>query len=355
MSHSCKEKEMIKFLFLVILSAFVIIYSRQTSDSVRSSITFAVTTVIPALFPFMVLSRMIASSDALQYILSPSEKVTVKLFNISCNGMIPVIIGFITGFPIGAVTVCEKYKKGEYSKGEAERLLALSHNTGPSFPIGFIGIQLWGSARFGLFLYLSQIIPWLLATTLWKGRHKAERTQTSAVNGKRRSSLIIQITDAVSSAALASISVAAFTVFFGFCLGAIDILMPKMTFSARAFMSSLLELTDGCCYAARLGGTVGCALTGFAVGFGGLSALMQASSAACVQGLSVKTLIRIKLISGIVCALLAAGYYICFPIEAQSVFAPASLSVDTPVLQCITIVSIISILFIFLTKDFKRR
>ncbi len=87
MSHSCKEKEMIKFLFLLILSAFVIVYSRQTGDSVRSSITFAVTTVIPALFPFMVLSRMIASSDALQYILSPSEKVTVKLFNISCNGI----------------------------------------------------------------------------------------------------------------------------------------------------------------------------------------------------------------------------------------------------------------------------
>jgi hypothetical protein len=67
------------------------------------------------------------------------------------------ICGIISGYPIGAKSVCDIYARGKISKSEAESLLAYCNNSGPLFVIGAVGVGIYGSLTVGVALYMVHI------------------------------------------------------------------------------------------------------------------------------------------------------------------------------------------------------
>lgn len=60
------------------------------------------------------------------------------IFNMPGAAAYPLVLGFISGYPIGAKTVCQIYSSGLCTKKEAEILLAYTNNSGPLFIIGTV-------------------------------------------------------------------------------------------------------------------------------------------------------------------------------------------------------------------------
>ena len=60
------------------------------------------------------------------------------IFNVPGEGAFPLIMGIISGYPVGAKIVTNFRKNNICTKEEAERLITFTNNSGPLFIIGTV-------------------------------------------------------------------------------------------------------------------------------------------------------------------------------------------------------------------------
>ena len=145
-------------LFAVLLTAF----SDIALSSAKSGVSICLEIIIPSLFPFFVFSSLLISSGAANRLYRIFSGSMPRLFGVSGVGALPLILGFIGGYPIGSKTVSELYTSGHISKKEAHRLLFFDGNTGPAFILGAVGTAVFRSITAGGILYLTHILSALL-------------------------------------------------------------------------------------------------------------------------------------------------------------------------------------------------
>lgn len=129
--------------------ALIIFDSESTAESASQAILLCTKTVIPSLFPLMVLSILLCSSLSGGELncLRPLGRL-LKIPQGYESLLIPAALG---GYPVGAQTIHQAYQEGGISKRSAQRLLTFCNNAGPSFIFGIVGAQ-----------FDSRIYPWLL-------------------------------------------------------------------------------------------------------------------------------------------------------------------------------------------------
>lgn len=76
-------------------------------------------------------------------------------------GAYAMLMGIISGYPIGAKIVTNFRENGMCSKEECERLLAFTNNSGPLFIIGTVGISLFGNSLIGVLLFITHLLACL--------------------------------------------------------------------------------------------------------------------------------------------------------------------------------------------------
>ena len=74
------------------------------------------------------------------------------LFNVPDVAIFPLIMGSISGYPIGAKVVSDIYTNNLISKKDAEKVLAFTNNSGPLFILGTVGIAFFNNQKIGLIL-----------------------------------------------------------------------------------------------------------------------------------------------------------------------------------------------------------
>lgn len=231
-----------------------------------------------------------------------------KLFGINGKTSGAIILGALCGFPLGAKMAVDFYKKGLLSKEEAEVLISVANNTGPSFVVAVIGTGFWGSAAFGWKLYIFQIAAALIAGIFvnriilslpkCENKHKLHSTHEK---------LSVIFTRAVTESVSAVLSVCGFVMFFAVVCTYLKILTDAVSPVATGVLFSILELTGASEYAAVIASS-GLALqggffAGFALGFSGLSVFCQASSFTVPAGLSLKRTFAVKSLQGVICGI----------------------------------------------------
>ena len=133
----------------LILMLILILHSNDAADGAYEGIRLCVRTVIPSLFPFLVISAWI--SPMLTQFSIPGLRKLAALLGIPNGYEGLLLLGLIGGYPVGAQTVTEYYRSGYLRKNTAQRLLGFCSNAGPSFIFGITGI-----------LFSSPLLPWLL-------------------------------------------------------------------------------------------------------------------------------------------------------------------------------------------------
>ena len=256
--------------------------------------------VIPALFPFLVVSSLLLSLG-LGELLSPMLAGLMEpLFRVDGVGSSALLLGLVGGYPIGAKTAADLYRGGRLSRPEAERLLAFCNNSNPVFLISVLGVGVFGSVRAGVWLWLIHLLSALLTGLLFRNHGGPARRQAGGTAAFQAVSLSAAFVAAVRESLSGMLSVCAFVTFFyvlarplaslGGWLG------PVLVGLTELFSLTPLLRPD------RFGFILASAMAGW----GGLSVLCQTAAVLEGSSLRLQSCAAGKAVQGLLAGLLAA-------------------------------------------------
>ncbi len=294
--------------------------------------------IIPSLFPFLVLTGLFIRTGTASRVGRRMGRVTQRLFGVSEDGGVALLIGMIGGYPAGAAAVRELLDRGEIDRREAARLLTFCVNGGPAFIIGTVGARLLGSAYKGVLLYAAHLLASLLLVFLSPENNGENNEKVSPVPKTPFSAVFPA---AIERALTSALTMSGFVLLFSALLsltevsGIKSVLLFPFTGSkvADAVYTAVWEVSCGsmALVSCRIGGPLMAFLLGAALGFGGVSVSAQ------IGGMLSEHLslgrsywfgrLKHALFGGAFSALLFA----CMPMPPHAVSAAVSLGTVTTV------------------------
>lgn len=301
---------------LIIVSAIgvcLIIHPQNTVEGIKNGFILLGNNLIPALFPFMVLSSYISESSIAQIISKIFEKPFKLIFRTSGYGVISFILGCIGGYPVGAKTVCEFYENQKISRNDATRLLYWCINPSPAFLITAVGTFMLGNTKSGFLLYFSCLLASLTVGFFCRFLSSDEIYPIENQEEKQKDSIFVK---SVSKGSEGMLAICGWVLTFCVLATLCDAL--KLPYSLSYIIKSVGEVTTGCKNAVASG--LSLPVIAGICGFGGLAVICQCTSYSSVCGVPLKFLICSRLInaslSGIFCSALLKIFPQC---EAVSV------------------------------------
>ena len=136
------------FQFFLILCFFVmLLFPSEVFEGAKSGLLLWFLTVLPTLFPFLLISRLLLDSCACSLLNKLLAPVISRLFGISAQGSFAFIVGFLCGYPMGAKITADLFHARQISKAEASYLLSFYNNTSPAFLIHYIVLGYFQNPR----------------------------------------------------------------------------------------------------------------------------------------------------------------------------------------------------------------
>ena len=154
--------------FLIFLTAMLIINPAKYINSCYNGLVIWVSCVLPSLFPFFVITKLLTELKSLDKFFGKFEKVNKLLFNAPrCSGYI-FGMSIISGYPVGAKLISDFYENEVISSRQANKLTTFCSTSGPLFIIGTVGAIMLGDIRLGYILYASHILSAILNGILFR-------------------------------------------------------------------------------------------------------------------------------------------------------------------------------------------
>ena len=143
-------------IFLTILIS-LIIFAKIDFQSIKDTLDVYLSITFPSLFPFILFVQICLNTDIFTS-LKKIFKFIPKLFNLSSNTSIILILSYISGFPSGAVLTNKLYKENLITKKDVDILISFTNNCSPIFIIVTVGFALLNSIQLGVLLLISHFV-----------------------------------------------------------------------------------------------------------------------------------------------------------------------------------------------------
>ena len=306
-AHSLRRLDTVSIILLAFCLSTLVLLLRSPSvtlEHMTSALSLCAKTVVPSLFPFMVISELLLSGDCAS-VLAPLLRRPAKfLFGVSGEGAVAIVLGSLCGFPIGAKGGAALYKSGRIDGEELERILTVSCIPSAPFLISTVGVSMFGDARVGIELLLACLLSSLLSGMGMKffkfGSYK--RNALPRQTQKREQGLAKLFTSAVSSSALSMLYICAFLTFFSTFVGVIENAVSGIVTSdaTGSVLLGFFELTGGMKSASAVP-EVGKYLAASVAGWSGLSVHFQIMSVCQGCDISFKPYFLTKIASAALC------------------------------------------------------
>ena len=227
-------KNAVSLPLVLFFIAWMLLHAAQSSQAAFHAMQLAAQTLIPAVFPFCVLSAFLLERDVPSRWKRPLAPLMTRVFGLDGACGAAWVLGVLCGYPIGAFVLTQLYLQREISRESAERALGFCNNAGPGFLF---------AEEAGLLLLLVQFFAAQLTGLFFRGMPSVF-SQRSAK--KQPTSLPAALTNAVSCAAQTALQISGLLVFFSITSSLLlPLLKPILPPSALAVFSGLLEVTSG--------------------------------------------------------------------------------------------------------------
>lgn len=321
---------------LVLLGVGLLMDASMVADGVRRGLQVCGGVLIPALFPFMVLSCFLVGTDMARILSLPLAPITTRVFRLPAHLGATVLLSLIGGYPVGAKMVANLLDRGEIDEATARRMLCFCVNASPSFLISAVGVGMLMVRRAGVVLLTGQVLATLIIGAVVSLGHPVP-------TGNRRPSAggAGTFVPAVVDASSAMLTMCAFAILFSGILSllrgiglpdavaGILHLNPEMV---NAFSTGLFEVTGGSIAAAALGGEAAIVALSFCCSWGGLSVIFQVIS--CFRGKKPQfwPYVSSRIVHGFLSAGIALTLYrkFCADLPTWSTTIPPVLEMDPP-------------------------
>ena len=150
------------FLFLILCMVQTLARPGIAMQGAARGMQLCCETVIPSLFPFLVLCELLLQSPLASFFGIPFIPVARALGIRSRRAPAALFCGLLGGFASAARSVDRMYREGEISPREASVLLVCCIGSSPAFIVGSVGFAMLGSVKAGWFLLASQFAAGLM-------------------------------------------------------------------------------------------------------------------------------------------------------------------------------------------------
>ncbi len=210
------------FLFIIIL----LTEPGIANNLLRESSVYAITSVAPTLFPYMIMASMISigrSSAVIGAVFYPLTGYCLKIN--SAKAGIVIIVALIGGFAAATVALNRFVENGDISNKEAQRIFPAILIPSVPFIIFVVGETFFGSYQVGVLVASAVIISsFLSAIILSFGSKKNDENEKPCENNIN---IAEHITDSIRNATLNTLYVCGFITFFGTLSGMIAHYLPQ--------------------------------------------------------------------------------------------------------------------------------
>ena len=145
----------ISFIFLLI---FTLLNKELVSNTINYSLNIWVTTLIPSMFPFFVISDILINYNITSIIPKPIINTFSYIFNISKVSTTIFFLSLISGFPSSARNIKTYYNKGLITLEEANHILLFTHFSNPIFILSTVSLFFLNNESYGYIILISHYI-----------------------------------------------------------------------------------------------------------------------------------------------------------------------------------------------------
>lgn len=317
------KRNILPILFILFIFC-LLVFSNSNLQATKSGLNLWANSVVPSLFPFLVATELLSYTNIVNFIGRKLDKFMKPIFNMPGISSYPFILGMISGYPIGAKSVCQIYSDGLCTKKEAEILLSYTNNSGPLFIIGTVGISMFGSTTIGLILLCTHILASISVGIIFGKRIKIKKDYIyhNLKSNSHKSVSFSNLGEILSSSIINSIKtvlmIGGFVVIFSviisilkqsgilyFVSNILGNFFGKSDFIS-SFIAGIIELTNGLNAISNIhvkGISVNILFSAFLLGFGGFCIMLQILSIISKEKLSIKYYILGKLLQGLLATL----------------------------------------------------
>ncbi len=323
---------------LAVLAAALLLFrdARSASEAVSRGLRLCAETMIPSLFPFMVVSELIVRTGAGRVLSALFSPLLRPLFGLSDRGVCALVMGWLCGFPVGAKTAADYYCRGEMNARELNHVLCFCNVPSSAYLVGAVGVSLFGSAAVGYALLGTALASAAVIGVMLRFVLPRRVYVTNSVNADHTdpvgSSLL---PSAVASAAGSMLNVCATVVLFSALIGTLTACLapPGMNEAASAMIYGLFELSTGINGAAEVSNVhTAILLCAGMVGWGGLSVHCQIMAVCDNCPLSLSMFWCSRVLGAL---LTCGGMWLCLRTGVLSLDTVSMLPLDAPsVVSC---------------------
>lgn len=279
-----------------------IMFSPLLSACVKQGLELCYTTIIPVVFPFMIISDLMLSCMHFEKI-GFLRKIFTRLFKINGYAISAFVCGLICGFPVGVKIANDLYLEKKISKEECETLIGFCNNPSPAFVICGIGYGLRESIRDGLVIYIISVSSAIISGILFSPK-KSTSSEITLDN-----SFTFSLASSVNKASYNTLNICGYITLFSVILGFLKKIIKNSTvfilFSTFLEIGNSAKLISEC---PDFSSELSLLLICFAVSFSGFSVHLQARSMLTDNRISMLKYYLMKSTSSVMAVLMCAFY-----------------------------------------------
>lgn len=202
---SIKDNFSSLFLSASIFFVMLLIISKPEifSKSTIKGLSLFFYSVLPGLFPFMFLTKMLTELGTVFKISKRFSPISQKLFGTPGVSLYCFFMSILSGYPIGAKIIYDLYNKNLISDEDAKRMSIFCTTSGPVFVIGAVGVGMLHSFKLGILIYISHIASSLICgiayNLIFKSKNQAQTKLVFATNSQKNNIFSTCLSETINS------------------------------------------------------------------------------------------------------------------------------------------------------------
>ncbi len=311
-------------------ACLLLAYPAALSTGINRGLAVCSSVIIPTLYPFMLLSGLLADSSLCRRPGRLTIRLTRWLFGLpGCCGP-AILLSLVGGYPAGALAIGRLRRQGLLTREQVRRMSLFCVGGGPGFIIGTVGSGLLGSTRAGVLLFAAHTaVSLLLGVWLSRGhRQEIIPAPTAAAIAPRPVAGLMEDTCRALLAMCGFVLVASIALCLFEALGLphrLYTLSGVPTGAWSAALSALLEVSSGCIALAGSGELAPLWLS-LCLSWCGLSVQGQLAAALGERGCIGLRFWGWRLLHGLLSGALALLLFRLFPAQLPTITTPGGLT-----------------------------
>ncbi len=300
------------FCFLILLFLF----PKLSFESAKDGLLLWFHTVVPTLLPFLILSNFMIFFKITSYVSQIFAPILCPLLRISKNACYPVVLGMLSGYPLGAKTCNDFVQEQLISKKEGNNLILLCNNASPMFLTYYVSCYCLNAENRQYIYYgiviLSSFLTFILFRLLSPSSDSKTFSESPDYIQNTETNFLPFLDKAIVNSALILVKVGGYIILFSILAKQI-ISIPFFPVPVKSSIGAIFELTVGSrslSALTMLSSQTKTALILSLSSFGGLSALLQTKSVILSSRLSIKRYFVGKCVSALLTYLLVHCFFL---------------------------------------------